>query len=319
MGQSDFDSTTKKTEDRPKKLIEKAGVGRVVTMSDLHGWYGPFVELLEKSGIIRRILENESEFSDENVFSITDEDYFYQYVGGEATIVLVGDCVDGCLGTKKIIELIIKLEDQARKVGGDVITLMGNHEQQLIQTSYKGMDFEDISPYGSEKAFELKNWLKSMPLVAIVNDVLFVHAGITSRVLRKIDRGKQKNEKFVDAFRRILENGAYMDLTTAGGSWGYEGDTLEGILKKTGTNYVVVGHNSTYGKSSNEIGLVGPVIGGGRRVFAIATDIADYEGYSDRKNTGGALSLRWTDDGIEAEYIYRSHNNQKFNLKNKSK
>ena len=319
MDQGEFDSTIKKTANRPKKLIEKKGVGRVVTMSDLHGWYGPFVELLEKSGIIRRVLENESDFNSKNVFSITDDDYFYQYVGGEATIVLVGDCVDGCLGTKKIIELIIKLEDQARMVGGDVITLMGNHEQQLIQTSYKGSYFEDISPYGSNRVFEFNSWLKNMPLVAIVNDVLFVHAGITNRVLRKVEKGKQKNENFVDAFRRILENGAYMDLTTAGGSWGYEGDTLEGILEKTGTNYVVVGHNSTYGKSSNEIGLVGPVVDGGRRVFAIATDIADYGGGSDRKNTGGALSLKWTDEGIEAEYIYRSHTNQKLNLKNNSK
>ena len=320
MDNSDFNSKSKKTstnQDRSKRLVEKTDVERVVTMSDLHGWYGPFLELLEKSEIIVRILEDkEDAILEKNVFRVGDDDDYYRYVGGNATIVLVGDCIDGCLGTRKIIDLIINLENQSRMAGGDVITLVGNHEQQLLQTSYRGSDFEDFSPYGLNEIFDFKEWLKNLPLVAIVNDVLFVHAGITNRVLKKVDKGKHKNECFIDAFRRILENGVYTDLTTVGGNWGYEGGTLRDILEKTGTNYVVVGHNSTYGKSSNEIGLVGPEIGGGRRVFAVATDIADYEGASDRKNTGGALSLRWMEGGIEAEYIYRSHNNQKFNLPN---
>ncbi len=311
----DSDNSDRKAEKtRPKKLVEKKGVSRVVTMSDLHGWYGPFVELLERTGVIRSVLEDESNISEENVFEGADDDGLYKYVGGDTTIVLVGDCIDGCSGTKKIVDLVIKLENQARMAGGDVITLMGNHEQQLLQASFKALDFEDFSPYGPDQVFELSRWIKNMPLVAIVNDVLFVHAGVTKRVITKVERGKQKDEDFVDAFRRILGNGACMDLTTTGGNWGCEGSTLGGILHKTGTSYIVVGHNSTYGKLSDELRLVGPELDGARRVFAIATDIANYGKDSNRKNTGGALSLRWTDEGIEAEFIYRNRPNQKFNL-----
>ena len=317
MDTNKFDSQAKKN--RPEKLVEKRGVGRVVTMSDLHGWYGPFVELLEKTGVISRVLEDQSDINEKNVFEGADGDGLYKYVGGDTTIVLVGDCIDGCSGTKKIVDLVIKLEDQARMAGGDVIILMGNHEQQLLQASFKALDFEDFSPYGPDRVFELSKWIKRMPLVAIVNDVLFVHAGLTNRVITKVERGKQKDEGFVDAFRRILGNGAYMDLTTTGGSWGCEGSILSSILQKTGTSYIVVGHNSTYGKLSDELRLVGPELDGARRIFAIATDIADYGKGSNRKNTGGALSLRWTDEGIEAEFIYRNHPNQKFKLADNSK
>jgi hypothetical protein len=274
------------------KLVRRVGIKHVVAISDIHGWYGPFVELLERGGIIRQVAETESLPTKKNVFTGGEDDGTYQYIGGETTLILVGDTVDGDANTEKVIDLLIKLENQANISGGEVIVLMGNHEQTLLQTSWRGCELGQTI-----------EWIRDRPAVAIVNDVLFVHGGIDRRVLKRVEKAQLRDEDFISAFRRVLEDRRIAtEVTTSAGNWYYE-DDLRKILEKTGTNYTVIGHISTYGKISSEIRLIGAKIDGQRRVFAIDTEISDYKrpryGYN-----GGALSLRWTKAGIEAEYIY---------------
>ncbi|MDY6966890.1 MAG: metallophosphoesterase [Halobacteriota archaeon] len=314
MSVNNPNSEAEKNNNSYKKLVKRDGVRRVVAISDIHGWYEPFIELLEISGIIKQVVEAEDVLENEDVFIGGGGEAYYQYVGDETTVVLVGDIVDGDANSKKIIDLLLKLESRADMAGGEVITLMGNHEKGLLQTSWKGLDFEVHSPHCElDQNFNPRQWIKERPIVAIVNDVLFVHGGITGKVLKRVKNAQTKDEDFTTAFGRLLEHGSIMDVLTSGCNWSYEGDTLRDVLERTDTNYIVIGHISTYGKTSCEIRLIGASIGGQPRVFAIDTEISDYK-QEGRGSSGGALSLRWEEEGIVAEYLYRNRSSRKIDL-----
>ncbi|MDY6931704.1 MAG: metallophosphoesterase [Halobacteriota archaeon] len=298
-------------ERRPfKNLVKREGIRRVVAISDIHGYYDPFVELLERSGIIERV--EVSEHSSDDVFKGGDGKTFFRYLGEDTILVLVGDTIDGDLNTKKIIDLIIKLEGQARIFGGEVHVLMGNHEHALLQTSWKGIEYSDSSPHLElDQAFDTVRWIRKRPVVAIINDVLFVHGGISKRVLKRVKKAQMNNEIFISAFDRLLSQKLSHEVTTTGGNCSYDEETLQGILRETNSNYLVIGHISTYGKRSSEIKQIGVDLGGQKRVFAIDTEISDHNKTGHGTGGGGALSLVWTDEGIEAECIYLNGSSQK--------
>ena len=305
---------SKDVKPRPyKKLVKREGVRRVVAISDIHGYYDPFVELLERTGIIERVEETEND--DEDVFKGGDGETFYRYLGGDSTIVLVGDTIDGDLNTKKVIDLIIKLEDRAHIFGGEVHALMGNHEHALLQTSWKGMDYSDSSPHLElDQTFDTVRWIRKRPVVAIINDVLFVHGGISKKVLKRVKKAQMNSEIFISAFDRLLSRKVSLEVTNTGGNCSYDEETLRGIFEQTHTNYLVIGHISTYGKISSEIKQIGVDVDGQKRVFAIDTEISDHNTVGHGTGGGGALSLIWTARGIEAEYIYRNAPSQKIDL-----
>jgi Calcineurin-like phosphoesterase len=87
-------------------------VARVVVMGDLHGDYGKFHDMLTEAGLI---------------------DAHDNWHGGKAHLVQVGDVPDRAPDTRKILDLLIKLEPQARRAGGYVHALIGNHEAMNME------------------------------------------------------------------------------------------------------------------------------------------------------------------------------------------
>lgn len=61
------------------------------------------------------------------------------WTGGNTTFVQTGDCVDRGDETKEIYDLLEKLREQASQAGGKVITLLGNHEVDLITLSPRAL------------------------------------------------------------------------------------------------------------------------------------------------------------------------------------
>jgi hypothetical protein len=84
-----------------------AGVDRIIAIGDIHGDYEQFVRLLRSSGLI------------------DDND---DWAGGQTHFVQTGDVPDRGADTRKVMDLLMKLEKQAKEVKGYVHALIGNHE-----------------------------------------------------------------------------------------------------------------------------------------------------------------------------------------------
>jgi len=88
-----------------------SGVNRIVAIGDVHGDYNRFVKLLRLTRLI-----------DQN----------NNWVGGKTHLVQTGDVPDRGPDSRKIMNLLMKLETQAEIANGYVHALIGNHEAMNI-------------------------------------------------------------------------------------------------------------------------------------------------------------------------------------------
>jgi hypothetical protein len=87
------------------------GVERVVAIGDIHGDYANYLIALEAAGLI---------------------DKKGKWAGGNTHLVQTGDIPDRGDDTRKIMEHLDKLAKQAHKKGGQVHSLIGNHEAMNV-------------------------------------------------------------------------------------------------------------------------------------------------------------------------------------------
>lgn len=87
-------------------------VARVVIMGDLHGDYAKFEDQLKTAGLV-----------DANL----------NWSGGHTHLVQLGDVPDRAPDTRRILDLLMRLEPQALRAGGYVHALIGNHEAMNMQ------------------------------------------------------------------------------------------------------------------------------------------------------------------------------------------
>ena len=80
---------------------------RVVAVGDVHGAYDGFLTILRFAGIV---------------------DAKGRWAGGKAHLVQTGDVLDRGKDARKVLDLLMRLEGEARKAGGRVHALLGNHE-----------------------------------------------------------------------------------------------------------------------------------------------------------------------------------------------
>jgi hypothetical protein len=83
----------------------------VVAIGDLHGDYDAYFGLVRSAGIV---------------------DAKGRWTGGKTIFVQTGDVPDRGPDTRKIIDSLMKLEKAAKKKGGAVIALVGNHEAMNV-------------------------------------------------------------------------------------------------------------------------------------------------------------------------------------------
>ena len=106
------------------------GVERVVAIGDLHGDYGRYIDVMKSAGLI---------------------DKSGKWSGGKTHLVQTGDITDRGADSRKIIDHLVKLSKQAKKKGGYVHLLIGNHETMNVVG-----DLRYVSP-GEFAAFATKN------------------------------------------------------------------------------------------------------------------------------------------------------------------
>lgn len=86
-------------------------IDRVVAVGDVHGDYEQFVKVLESAGLI---------------------DGYGNWTGGKTHLVQTGDILDRGPDSRAVMDLLIKLEQQAAQAGGGVHCLIGNHEAMNV-------------------------------------------------------------------------------------------------------------------------------------------------------------------------------------------
>lgn len=212
-------------------------VARIVAVGDVHGDYEQLVKCLSAAGVI-------------------DQDN--KWIAGQTHLVQTGDVLDRGPESRKALDLLMGLEQQAREAGGCVHALIGNHEAMILAGDYRYLHPREAEPYGGKEAFteamgpegKYGKWIRGNPTVIKINDVLFVHGGLSATY------GAMSLEELNASVRRTLAAPlASGPVADEDGPLWYRGladadekelnGLLEPIFKKHGVKHIVIGHTVT--------------------------------------------------------------------------
>jgi hypothetical protein len=119
---------------------EWTGVERIVAIGDIHGAYDNFVHVLKNAKLV---------------------DDKLRWIGGKTHLVQNGDMVDRGPDSRKVMDLLMKLQDKAEDAGGRVHVLIGNHEAMNVVGILDLVSPEEFKSYTDrdsdrrrERAFE---------------------------------------------------------------------------------------------------------------------------------------------------------------------
>ena len=158
-----------RTKDIPEDHF--SNVGRILVVGDIHGGYDSLIKFLINNGVIDRDL---------------------QWTWGDGHLVFLGDVFDRGDKVTESLWLIYGLEDQALLSGGRVHYLLGNHEimvlhknEHYISDKYRLLTEKVNMEYSLlfSKRTLLGEWLRTKNTIVKINDLLFVHAGLSPAML----------------------------------------------------------------------------------------------------------------------------------------
>jgi hypothetical protein len=191
------------------------------------------------------------------------------WIWGDGHLVLVGDLVDRGTEVTELMWLLHRLERQARKAGGEVHYVLGNHEAMVM-----GGDLRYINPkyhfvtarmkLNYDRLFaddtEIGRWWRSKNGVETVGNLLFIHGGYSP----VLDQAQLDIDTLNQRIRAGLAPAQPTGLTPAtnpvkhqhgpfwyrgyfeqyAASWGGQAteSEIQNILKRHAADHVVVGH-----------------------------------------------------------------------------
>ena len=155
-------------------------VPAVVAFGDVHGAYAELHQALQAAGLI---------------------DEPGNWTGGTTHLVSLGDLLDRGDDSRKVMDLLIRLQEQALAAGGRLHVVLGNHEimnltgdlryvapgeyAAFADANEAAPSAEGAKPAGYDnhrRAFagdgEYGQWLLQLPLILQINDTVFVHGGL---------------------------------------------------------------------------------------------------------------------------------------------
>ncbi len=245
---------------------------RIIAVGDLHGDYKIFIKILEMTQLI---------------------DSNGNWVGKDTYVVQVGDTLDGKRpdvtpdkefldesGEIELMRYIIQLDSQAKRFGGRVISLLGNHELypyylkddpdflndyvktkdiQALKEKFNGADRLKFFQPGKEGANLLS---RTRPLLIQLGEFLFIHGSITNRLIKfgldsngkvNISKINEQTSKWLNGKGKIPK---YLEDTTSenpvfsrmySSEQDFNKSECDKISKQlsyfNNVNYVVMGHS----------------------------------------------------------------------------
>ncbi|MEW5896418.1 MAG: T3SS effector HopA1 family protein [Nanoarchaeota archaeon] len=151
--------------------VENIQSGRrgVAALGDLHGNYDNVFDDINKLDPNRPIISGDRE-----------NPMTWKWTGGDAVVVQVGDIYDRGLFAFEIRAAFNDLAGQARKAGGRVVRLLGNHEMGYVQGELLGgMDFANYAKIRAEILGDVRDG--RVVAAAVVDGEIYTHAGISVR------------------------------------------------------------------------------------------------------------------------------------------
>lgn len=221
-------------------------VKNLVAISDIHGQYDVFVKLLKKHHVI-------------------DKDF--NWIFGKGHLVVLGDVFDRGPKVTESLWLIYRLEQQAKESGGMVHFLLGNHEIMVLSNDTRYINEKYLkSAELMNKSYSqlyaantfLGKWLRKKPIMVSINDMLFVHAGISNDFINNGFTKTKTNKLFSEgivgkSWDNILNNNTLSFLMSEKGPVWYRGYfvkpyltefQIDNSLKYFDAKHIIVGHTS---------------------------------------------------------------------------
>ena len=144
----------------------------VFVIGDIHGYLHTLVKLLQSAGLIN---------------------HAHNWIGGNAILWFIGDLVDRGAESIAVLDLVMRLQQEARAAGGSVDCLLGNHELLLLAAYQFGRRSTGLSSNfitkwrrnGGNKNDLAKltkahlTWLAERPAMSLLRNTLLVHADAT--------------------------------------------------------------------------------------------------------------------------------------------
>ncbi|MCK4851490.1 MAG: metallophosphoesterase, partial [Candidatus Omnitrophica bacterium] len=211
-------------------VLDEAVDQRHVVIGDIHGNFEGLILDLRDAGLI---------------------DTENNWIGGDAVLVQMGDVIDRDPRGREADVLLRKLQEQARKEGGNVVRLLGNHELMFMQGImgdtdmlgvwfYSGGDklMQELRDRGEDPdAFlrDLHSDIRAGDIVAAytVGGRIFVHGGVTEH----ISAGRTVEEVKDDLNQRLkhaLEKGDLSEVEYNENGEIVEGDEIFNMGKTRG-------------------------------------------------------------------------------------
>jgi hypothetical protein len=108
---------------------------RIVAVGDIHGAFDQFVAILRAAGII----DNRNRWS-----------------GRRAVFVQTGDILDRGADSRKVIDLVRRLERDAERAGGRVVSLLGNHELMRLIDDFRYLSTGELEAFRNRDSEEYR-------------------------------------------------------------------------------------------------------------------------------------------------------------------
>ncbi len=220
-------------------------VDSIAVITDVHGQYGIYLNQLMSNGII-----------DSNL----------KWKFGKGHLVFLGDAFDRGDRVTEVLWHLFSLEKQAAKAGGMVHFILGNHEVMILDEDlrYLNQKYRNVEVISGIKYSDLYSansvlgkWLRSKPVMITINDIIFVHGGISPELVHRNLNIGQINQIFTDSIvgKDIWAAGENEELDFLSGDKGplwYRGyftdstfseSSLDSILTFYEKAHIVVGHS----------------------------------------------------------------------------
>jgi len=158
---------------KPAPDVAKTRKGTsIFVVADTHGEYEILAGMLKKHGVV---------------------DQFLRWNYGNGNLVVLGDVFDRGAHQVEILWLLYELEDQARRAGGAVHLVLGNHELMVLGGDLRYLNAKyqataaafGVQSYSQlfSKDTVLGQWLRSKPALLRLNDLLYMHGGLSPRLV----------------------------------------------------------------------------------------------------------------------------------------